>query len=118
MICYDLRFPVWSRNAEGYDILIYMANWPSSRHLVWKSLLVARAIENQSYCIGVNRVGTDGNGLHYNGDSVLVDPKGNPDFLGGNELIKTFELSYRELHDFRKKFPVLQDRDKFILGGS
>ena len=113
LICYDLRFPVWSRNDRNYDILVYIANWPSSRHHVWKKLLPARAIENQSYCIGVNRVGRDGNGIDYKGESALIDPKGIPYFLGKKEEIKIFEISYRELHDFRNKFPVLDDRDKF-----
>jgi omega-amidase len=116
LICYDLRFPVWSRNTENYDVLFYVANWPSPRHHVWSNLLVARAIENQSYCIGVNRLGTDGTGLSYLGDSALVDPKGFATFLGDNEQVKTFEISYDELYQFRKKFPVLEDRDEFTLG--
>ncbi len=113
LICYDLRFPVWSRNAENYDVLIYMANWPSPRHHAWKNLLVARAIENQSYCIGVNRVGTDGAGLSYFGDSGLVNSKGFEEFLGTKEAVKTFNLSYSELHDFRNNFPLLNDKDNF-----
>ena len=115
LICYDLRFPVWARNAENYDILLYVANWPSPRHHHWKSLLIARAVENQSYCIGVNRTGNDGNGLNYTGDSCLVSPKGNAEFMGENECIKTFEISYSELHDYRKKFPFLTDRDDFNI---
>lgn len=115
LICYDLRFPVWSRNTENYDVLLYLANWPSPRHHVWKKLLVARAIENQCYCIGVNRIGTDGTGLNYLGDSALVDAKGFADFLGENEQVKTFEISYDELQQFRKKFPVLEDRDEFQI---
>ena len=113
LICYDLRFPVWSRNAENYDVLIYMANWPSSRHHVWKSLLVARAIENQSYCIGVNRVGTDGAGIHYNGDSAVISAKGFAQFFGDYENVRTFEISYSELHTFRQSFPLLSDKDDF-----
>lgn len=113
LICYDLRFPVWSRNAENYDVLIYVANWPAPRHHVWKSLLVARAIENQSYCIGVNRVGTDGTGLNYNGDSAMISAKGTAAFLGDKETIRTFEISYAELHHFREKFPLLSDKDDF-----
>ena len=113
LICYDLRFPVWSRNAENYDVLIYMANWPASRNHVWKSLLVARAIENQSYCFGVNRVGTDGTGILYNGDSGMISAKGTADFSGSQETIRTFEISYSELHHFRKKFPLLSDKDDF-----
>lgn len=113
LICYDLRFPVWSRNSEDYDVLIYMASWPKPRHHVWKSLLVARAIENQCYCVGVNRTGIDGLGINHIGDSALVYPKGIAEFMGSAETHKTFELSYSDLHDFRKKFPVLDDRDQF-----
>lgn len=113
LICYDLRFPVWSRNQENYDVLIYMANWPSPRHHVWKNLLVARAVENQSYCFGINRTGTDETGLKYLGDSALVSPKGFADFMGEKESVKTFEISYSDLHDFRKSFPLLDDRDEF-----
>ncbi len=116
LICYDLRFPVWSRNTENYDVLIYMANWPSPRHHVWKNLLISRAIENQSYCLGVNRTGTDGTGLKYLGGSAMVSPKGFAEFLGEKELVKTFEISYSELHNFRKNFPLLNDRDEFTLG--
>lgn len=118
LICYDLRFPVWSRNTENYDVLLYMANWPSVRSHVWENLLVARAIENQAYCIGVNRVGVDGTGLHYSGKSALISPKGTASFIGEDETVKTFELSYSELHQFRKKFPVLHDRDAFSLDTS
>lgn len=115
LICYDLRFPVWARNAEDYDVLIYMANWPSPRHHVWKNLLTARAIENQSYCVGVNRSGADGAGLSYLGNSALVSPKGFADFLPEEESVQTFEISYSELHDFRKSFPLLEDRDRFRI---
>ena len=115
LICYDLRFPVWARNAEDYDVLIFIANWPSPRHHVWKNLLVARAVENQSYCIGCNRTGSDGAGLNYLGDSAMVSPKGLVDFMGESEAIQTFELSYSELHAFRKSFPLLPDRDSFTI---
>jgi omega-amidase len=115
LICYDLRFPAWSRNTQNYDLLLYMANWPAPRHYVWKKLLPARAIENQSYCIGVNRVGEDGYGLNYLGDSALIDPKGDCTFLGDKEMIKIFQISYSELHDFRREFPVLEDRDEFKI---
>lgn len=115
LICYDLRFPVWSRNAENYDVLIYVANWPSPRHHHWKALLVARAVENQSYCIGVNRTGIDGSKLKYSGDSCMVSPKGFAEFLGEKEGIQTFEISYSELHEYRKSFPFLADRDEFQL---
>ncbi len=116
LICYDLRFPVWSRNQENYDVLIYIANWPSPRHHVWKNLLIARAIENQSYCFGVNRIGTDGNGLNYQGDSCFISPKGFSSFLGEKENVRTFEISYSELHNFRKSFPLLEDGDEFRIG--
>lgn len=115
LICYDLRFPVWSRNTDPYDVLIYFANWPSPRHQVWKSLLVARAIENQAYCIGVNCTGTDGTGLNYSGDSAFIDAKGVATFTGKKEQVISFNLNYNELHTFRKKFPVLNDRDDFEL---
>ena len=115
LICYDLRFPVWSRNAENYDVLIYMANWPELRHNVWKNLLVARAIENQCYCVGVNRTGMDGAGINHIGDSALISPKGTSEFIGTAETHQTFELSYPDLHNFRKSFPVLDDRDQFAL---
>jgi predicted amidohydrolase len=118
LICYDLRFPVWSRNTENYDVLIYVANWPVPRHKVWKTLLQARAIENQAYCIGVNRVGKDGPGLNYYGDSCLTDAKGNARFLGGSEQVASFEISLDELHKFREKFPVLNDRDEFNMGAA
>ena len=115
LICYDLRFPVWSRNTENYDVLLYVANWPAPRHHHWKSLLVARAVENQSYCLGVNRIGKDGNGLNHLGDSCLISPKGIAEFMGENESIKTFEISYSELHDYRNSFPLLEDRDEFEI---
>ncbi len=111
LICYDLRFPVWSRNEENYDVLLYLANWPAPRHNVWKTLLQARAIENQSYVLGVNRVGTDGNGLNHLGDSACIDPKGNASFLGNRETVRSFDLSMPGLRRFREKFPVLKDRD-------
>lgn len=115
LICYDLRFPVWSRNLENYDVLIYMANWPSPRHHVWKNLLVARAIENQSYCIGVNRVGSDGQNLNYLGDSGFVTPKGVVEYLGPKEQLITRKLSYEKLIDFRSSFPLLNDMDRFDI---
>ncbi|MCA1760006.1 MAG: amidohydrolase [Bacteroidales bacterium] len=115
LICYDLRFPVWSRNTENYDVLIYMTNWPSPRHHHWKTLLLARAVENQSYCIGVNRTGTDGKGLKYQGDSCMISSKGFADFMGENESTKTFEISYSELQEYRKNFPFLADRDQFQI---
>lgn len=117
-ICYDLRFPVWTRNTNNaYDILLYVANWPRSRRNVWNTLLVARAIENQCYVIGVNRIGEDGNGLSYSGDSVIIDPKGNIIAgLGYNEEgTASANLSLDNLNLFREKFPVWKDSDNFEL---
>jgi predicted amidohydrolase len=116
LICYDLRFPVWSRNTENYDVLLYVANWPAVRHDVWRTLLQARAIENQSYCIGVNRIGKDGSGIEHNGDSCMIDARGNAKFMGSKEQVTSFEISLDELKKFREKFPVLNDRDEFSLG--
>lgn len=116
-ICYDLRFPVWCRNRGDYDILVVVANWPANRGEVWNTLLRARAIENQSYVLGVNRIGIDGNRIRYQGDSSVIDPKGNrisdPD--KGEEKRIYAELRYSSLMDFRKKFPVMRDADKFII---
>jgi omega-amidase len=116
-ICYDLRFPVWCRNQDEYDILVVVANWPASRKDVWDTLLRARAIENQCYVLGVNRIGVDGNNISYHGDSSVIDPKGsriNETALGKEKLIYT-ELSYSFLTDFRNKFPVLRDADTFMI---
>jgi omega-amidase len=117
LICYDLRFPVWSRNRDDYDLLVYVANWPESRREVWKTLLKARAIENQAYVIGVNRVGSDGNGIDYSGDSAIIDPKGLiiSNIQPHEESIEIVTLSMRELIEFRDKFPVLPDRDEFEI---
>jgi predicted amidohydrolase len=118
LVCYDIRFPVWSRNVDnGYDLLIYVANWPSPRRRVWDTLLAARAIENMSYVCGANRVGTDGNKLSYNGGSAVYSPKGEiiasaPD---NEDNTVTAELSLDELNSFRKKFPVWMDADWFEL---
>ncbi len=92
-----------------------MANWPSLRHHHWKALLLARAVENQAYCVGVNRTGIDGTGLKYLGDSCMITPKGFAEFLGENETVKTFEISHSELHENRKSFPFLADRDEFQI---
>jgi omega-amidase len=116
-ICYDLRFPVWSRNRNDYDLIIYAANWPESRISVWNTLIKARAIENQCYVAGANRIGTDGKGIKYCGDSMIIDPRGeiiasaNPN----EESSITGEISLTELSDFRKKFPVLKDADNFTI---
>lgn len=118
LICYDLRFPVWSRNQDDYDLALYVASWPAPRSLHWQSLLVARAIENLAYVAGCNRVGTDGNGHHYRGDSRIISPQG--------EILATAEphlatridadLSMSALREYREKFPAQQDADAFRLG--
>lgn len=118
LVCYDLRFPVWSRNDSGScDLLIYVANWPSSRRKVWDVLLQARALENQCYVCGVNRIGKDANGLCYNGGSVIYSPKGNlmasvPDDVEGSS---TALLSLASLQEFRQKFPVARDADSYRI---
>lgn len=115
-VCYDLRFPVWSRTNQT-DLQIYVANWPEVRVEVWRKLLMARAIENQCYVIGVNRVGKDGNGIDYNGYSVVIDPKGEPisEDRNGREGWIEAELNLAELRDFRGKFPVGLDADSFQI---
>ncbi len=122
LICYDLRFPVWSRNvtkdevANEYDLLIYVANWPSARQTAWNTLLQARAIENLSYVVGLNRTGVDGNKISYNGDSAFIDPKGNYlKKLSDREETVTISLDYQRLADFRKKFPAHLDADDFNI---
>jgi predicted amidohydrolase len=117
LICYDLRFPVWSRNTDSYDLLFYVANWPESRRQVWNQLLIARALENQVYVAGVNRTGEDGKNLTYAGDSCVIDPKGNimSTTKPYEESVETVSLSYDELERFRKKFPVGLDADDFEL---
>jgi predicted amidohydrolase len=116
-ICYDLRFPVWSRNVGmAYDAAIYVANWPAPRANAWRTLLQARAIENLAYVVGVNRVGTDANNLSYAGDSLLVDFKGGLQLdLQAKDQILTSELSAVDLADFRAKFPAHLDADLFSL---
>ncbi|MFO7555004.1 MAG: amidohydrolase [Desulfobacterales bacterium] len=116
-ICYDLRFPAWTRNiGNTYDILIVIANWPEKRSSHWKLLLQARAVENQCYVIGVNRVGTDGNGLSYSGDSAVIDPWGTVIFQKSNQVcIHTAELSYNVLNTSRKDFPVWMDADNDLI---
>lgn len=125
-ICYDLRFPVWSRqqitlNKTGgiepeYDLLIYLANWPEKRISAWKTLLQARAIENLSYCIGVNRVGNDGNEHYYSGDSMLVHPTGKIVYQQSHkEDSFTFTLFKEELQEMRQKFGFLNDADVFLI---
>jgi predicted amidohydrolase len=127
LVCYDLRFPVWSRQssrppAEGpagpplYDLLIYVANWPERRNHAWKTLLQARAIENQSYVVGVNRVGEDGNGIYHSGDSMIVGPSGEvlwqaPD----EETLFTYTLGLDKLKEIRERFPFWRDADDFSI---
>lgn len=118
LICYDLRFPVWSRNVDNtYDLLIYVANWPVSRIKAWNALLVARAIENMAYVCGVNRVGVDGNSLMYNGASKLIDARGEEisSMKLNQEQIETVYISKSELIQFRNKFPAWKDADKFEI---
>jgi len=116
-VCYDLRFPVWSRNRSDYDLLINSANWPASRDSVWETLVKARAIENQCYFAAANRVGTDPSGACYCGNSAVIDPKGNivsaP--AGKEESVIRAEISLDELTDFRRKFPVWKDADEFRI---
>lgn len=116
-ICYDLRFPVWLRNQNDYDAIFLVANWPSPRHEVWQKLLYARAVENQCYVAAVNRVGTDGNGLKYLGDSVVIDPKGQVLYNATNdsEELFTVQIDLEELKRFREKFPVWMDADRFEI---
>ncbi len=117
LICYDLRFPVWARNRNDYDVLIYSANWPQARTEAWNTLLKARALENQAYVVGANRVGVDGNSISYSGNSQLIDAKGNvlssiEDFA---ENMVVAQFSYFELIKFRTDFPVLNDADEFSI---
>jgi omega-amidase len=126
LICYDLRFPVWARNSwtrkgdqaeAAYDLLIYAANWPEVRSFPWKSLLTARAIENQTYVVGVNRVGEDGNQMSHSGDSAVYNFKGeilsSPN--AGLEMQETISLSYANQDAFRRSFPAGLDADGFTL---
>ena len=125
-VCYDLRFPVWSRQAASdavaeenlfeYDLLIYVANWPDRRIHAWKTLLQARAIENQCYTVGVNRVGDDANGIHYTGCSMVIDPLGEVLYQQqDDEDIKTLALDKNHLDNIRQKFPFWKDADRFHL---
>ncbi len=122
LICYDLRFPVFSRNrfVDGkwdYDVLIYVANWPEARAYPWKQLLIARAIENQCYVVGVNRIGNDGNGIAHSGDSMVVNPRGEviSKTKANEESVETILLDKEYLNEFRKVFPVGMDADGFEL---
>lgn len=125
LVCYDLRFPVWSRQAQNgsdenqgleYDVLIYVANWPEKRGHMWRTLLQARAIENQSYCIGVNRVGNDGNGISHSGDSMIVNPLGEVLYhRPHDEDVYTITLQKEELLTIREKMPFWKDADPFLI---
>ena len=117
LICYDLRFPVWSRNRGDYDALLYVANWPRARIGAWKSLLKARAIENQAYVIAVNRVGVDGKGITYSGGSGVYDPRGRKlsRLRAGEDRVETLTVSRALLDDYRAGFQVSLDADDFEL---
>lgn len=117
LICYDLRFPVWARNVEAYDLLIYVASWPKIRMNAWDTLVKARAIENMSYCIGVNRVGFDGNNHEYSGHSAAYDVLGNrmDDFSENEDAIKIVTLEKDKIKSNRERFNFLNDRDAFSL---
>jgi omega-amidase len=123
-VCYDLRFPVWLRNRYDreagrfdYDLCLFVANWPAPRREPWRTLLRARAIENLAYCIGVNRIGTDGNGLDYAGDSAAIDPVGTVlAELAWSEQVHTLTLDPQRLLDHRERFPAWRDADDFELG--
>jgi len=127
MICYDLRFPVWIRNRltpnpfpkgkGGYDVLLFVTNWPERRSHPWKTLLMARAMENQCYVFGVNRIGNDGNNIYHSGDSAAINFKGEiiSKIKPHEESIETIVLSKHELDDWRKTFPAWMDADKFNL---
>jgi omega-amidase len=120
-ICYDLRFPVWARqqstiNEPEYDVLINVANWPEKRSHAWKTLLCARAIENQCYVVGVNRVGDDGNNIYHSGNSLIVDPLGEVLYHAVDEEdVFTITLEKEKLNEIRTKFPFWKDADKFNL---
>lgn len=115
LICYDLRFPVWSRNRNDYDVAIYVANWPSSRALHWNRLLQARAIENLSYVLGVNRVGMDEAGQHYAGDSSAYSPTGELIATSQEAELISLEIYAERLQEYRERFPAHLDMDNFEL---
>ena len=116
MVCYDLRFPVWSRNVDNYDLLLYVANWPAPRHLAWQTLIRARAIENQAYVAAVNRSGTDGNDLPYLGGSAVINYLGEALIdLGENAGSGTVVVDRAELEAHRARYAFQQDADRFSL---
>ncbi|MGE9551999.1 amidohydrolase [Erwinia amylovora] len=116
-VCYDLRFPVFSRNNDDYDLALYVANWPAPRAGHWQALLLARAIENQAYIAGCNRVGSDGNNHQYSGDSQIINPQG--EILAAGEphqpAVLNAELSLEALREYRERFPAWRDADSFSL---
>lgn len=116
-VCYDLRFPVFARNQQDYDVLIYVANWPEPRRQVWRTLLQARAIENQAYVLGCNRIGSDDNGLSYSGDSMVVDYFGQIQAelpISQNGVVLA-QLDLTALQQFKQKFPAYLDADSFVF---
>ncbi|MFZ4261749.1 amidohydrolase [Sphingobacterium sp. HJSM2_6] len=117
MICYDLRFPAWSRNQQGaYDLLVYTSSWPDKRSAHWRALIPARAIENQAYVIGVNRVGHDGKEVYYSGGSMCISPNGDVVYYKPeDEDLYTFTLNPKELEENRERFPFLEDQDQFNI---
>lgn len=117
-VCYDLRFPVWCRNDDGFDVQIFVANWPRARATAWQTLLAARAIENQAIVIGLNRVGIDGNGVDHPGCSGVWDAFGNPLIgpLDDSEQVAVVELDFDRLRQIRQDFPFLRDRDRYAIG--
>lgn len=117
LVCYDLRFPVWSRDPDGTDLLICTANWPGARRLHWNRLLPARAIENLCYVAGVNRIGTDGKGFAYSGDSQVLDFQGDTLLCAGEaDGVLRSSLSAADLAAYRERFPAHRDADDFTLG--
>lgn len=117
-VCYDLRFPVWSRNREDYDLLLYVANWPRQRSWHWRQLLIARAIENLTGVVGVNRVGVDGNNIHYSGDSLAIDASGKL-LLDTRDSVGLHRCTFdgQAQQDYRRGFPAYRDADSFTLQG-
>jgi len=115
LICYDLRFPVWSRNTDNYDVLLYVANWPKPRINAWDALLKARAIENMAYCVGVNRTGEDNTGHEYTGHSAVYDALGNQVAFSNKEEIIELTISKTHLEETRNKLRFLDDKDAFSL---
>ncbi len=116
IVCYDLRFPVWARNTDDYDALLCPASWPAVRNLQWVSLLRARAIENMAYCVGVNRIGTDGYKLEYTGESKVFDPIGTElELKSDKKFLLQTEISKEEIKKYREKYGFLNDRDEFEL---